>query len=190
MTTEELEAENARLRQQVTELQETMTRLHLNRQADDLFCQVWEFQSAMKIPCFSGPPLTPDEERVKLRLRLSAEEFFEQLTACFAESGDNDGAQRGWIARLESEVMFLIKLCKAHVDLPALVDSWLDMNYIHQGSAIEFGVDLKPLARAVHAANMSKLGGGVREDGKVEKPVGWTAPDVGRLLREQGWRGP
>jgi predicted HAD superfamily Cof-like phosphohydrolase len=196
-TTERLEAENERLRQQVTELQENNTRLVEERRADDLFCQVWEFQSAMKIPCFTGPPLTPSDERVRLRLRLSAEEFFEQLESCFTEPlaemdptpSVETNHQVNALQRLASAVLTLIDTFKLHVNLPELVDSWCDMNYIHQGSAIEFGVDLKPIAREVHAANVAKLGGKVREDGKILKPENWTAPDVTGLLRQQGWRG-
>ncbi len=120
----------------------------------------------------------PDVHRIKNRLTLSAEEFFEQLQACFPVN-----------PALRDAVTDEIRYCTPRVDLPELVDSWCDMNYIHQGSAIEFGVDLKPIAREVHRTNMAKLGGKIREDGKILKPENWLAPDVGQLLREQGWRG-
>lgn len=38
-------------------------------------------------------------------------------------------------------------------------------------------IPLRPFWNEVQAANMRKLGGGVREDGKRMKPVGWKGPD-------------
>lgn len=74
-------------------------------------------------------------------------------------------------------------------DLPLAVDAIVDSIYVLLGTAVTFGVDLEPIFQAVHAANMRKVGGVIREDGKVLKPDGWVAPDVEGLLREQGWEG-
>ena len=74
-------------------------------------------------------------------------------------------------------------------DLPGAVDGIVDSIYVLIGSAITFGVNLDPIWDAVQRANMAKLGGPIRADGKVMKPPGWQAPDVAALLRLQGWRG-
>jgi len=72
-------------------------------------------------------------------------------------------------------------------DLPGAVDGIVDAIYVLVGTAVTFGVDLAPIWDAVHTANMAKIGGAIRDDGKVLKPDGWTAPDVALLLRAQGW---
>jgi hypothetical protein len=74
-------------------------------------------------------------------------------------------------------------------DLPLAVDAIVDSIYVLLGTAVTFGVDLEPIWQAVQAANMAKVGGGIREDGKVLKPDGWIEPDIAGLLREQGWLG-
>ena len=77
----------------------------------------------------------------------------------------------------------------AKVDLPALVDGLADLDYVVEGTRIEFGVNGTPVADEVHAANMRKADGPVDEHGKKRKPPGWVGPDIERVLREQGWRG-
>lgn len=51
------------------------------------------------------------------------------------------------------------------------------------------GIDLGPVFEEVHRANMAKVGGPTRADGKILKPEGWTPPDVAGVLRRQGWSG-
>lgn len=173
----ELEAENERLRQQVTELQADMTRLVKDRRAEDPAYQVHEFHSRMGIPICTIPAV-PDAARVKLRLSLLAEEFFESLAACYPLNPS-----------LRDAVMDEIRYCTPHVDLVELVDGWADMIYIIAGSAHEFGVRMKPIQREVHRTNMLKEPGNLRPDGKVMKPPDWRPPEVARLLRQQGWQG-
>lgn len=72
-------------------------------------------------------------------------------------------------------------------DLPNAVDGIVDAIYVLLGTAVTFGVDLGPIWDAVHASNMAKVGGAIRDDGKVLKPDGWTAPDIFGLLVAQGW---
>jgi predicted HAD superfamily Cof-like phosphohydrolase len=74
-------------------------------------------------------------------------------------------------------------------DMVEAIDGIVDSIYVLVGAAVTFGVDLRPIFAAVHAANMAKKGGPVREDGKRLKPEGWKAADVAALLRAQGWRG-
>jgi predicted HAD superfamily Cof-like phosphohydrolase len=67
-------------------------------------------------------------------------------------------------------------------DLVAAIDGLCDLLYVVYGTAVEFGVDLAPFFAEVHAANLRKAGGPVREDGKIGKPPGWTPPDIAGLL--------
>lgn len=72
-------------------------------------------------------------------------------------------------------------------NLPSAVDGLVDTIYVCLGAAVAWGVDLEPVFNAVHAANMAKVGGGLRKDGKILKPPGWVAPDVAGELKKQGW---
>jgi predicted HAD superfamily Cof-like phosphohydrolase len=70
-------------------------------------------------------------------------------------------------------------------DLPAIADGLADLIYVAIGTAVAYGIDLRPVWAAVQAANLGKLGGTVREDGKRMKPPGWKPPDVAAILAGQ-----
>lgn len=74
-------------------------------------------------------------------------------------------------------------------EIEPVADAIVDTLYFLIGNAVEMGIDLDPLFNAVHAANMAKVGGGQRYDGKIMKPAGWTEPDIADELRKQGWEG-
>lgn len=68
-------------------------------------------------------------------------------------------------------------------DLIKTIDGFCDLLCVIHGAALEFGIrDLSPFWDEVHRTNMAKVGGPVREDGKVLKPEGWTPPDLERVL--------
>jgi predicted HAD superfamily Cof-like phosphohydrolase len=66
--------------------------------------------------------------------------------------------------------------------LPEVADAIADLIYVLIGTAHEFGIPLAAVWREVQAANMRKVGGATREDGKILKPDGWTPPDVAGVL--------
>lgn len=70
-------------------------------------------------------------------------------------------------------------------DLVAACDGLCDLLCVVYGAAVEFGVNLAPLWDEVHATNMAKVGGPVREDGKRLKPEGWRPPRIAELLARQ-----
>ena len=70
-------------------------------------------------------------------------------------------------------------------DLAGIADACADLIYVVVGQALAYGIDLRPVWAAVQQANMAKIGGHRRADGKVLKPKGWTPPDIARVLREQ-----
>lgn len=70
-------------------------------------------------------------------------------------------------------------------DLPAAIDALLDIQYLCIGAACDWGVDLEEPWEAVRAANMAKVGGTRRADGKLLKPPGWTPPDIAALIEKQ-----
>lgn len=145
--------------------------------------QVLEFHRAMPCPVLDRPQV-PDDERVRLRLKLVLEEALELCEASFDRE---QFSVRVYLAQARDAIEGLIpsKLC---VDLPDFADALADIDYVVEGARLEFGIDGAPVAAEVHAANMKKVGGPVREDGKRMKPEGWVGPDIERVLLEQGWQ--
>jgi predicted HAD superfamily Cof-like phosphohydrolase len=102
-------------------------------------------------------PQFPDEGDRLLRKRLLAEEYEEYMNAEF----DNDMVE--------------------------IADALADLIYIACGTAVSYGIPLDDVFAEVHRSNMAKLVNGkpiYREDGKVLKPEGWTAPDVEGVLNK------
>jgi predicted HAD superfamily Cof-like phosphohydrolase len=100
-------------------------------------------------------PNLPDENEKHLRKVLLEEEFNEYIKA----EADND--------------------------IVEIADALADIIYIACGTAVSYGIPLDKIFEEVHRSNMAKLVDGKvlrREDGKVQKPVGWTAPDIKGIL--------
>lgn len=97
-------------------------------------------------------PQIPSDTRRHLRAALIAEEALELTTAI-------DGA-----------------------DLVGIADGIADVIYVAIGAALEFGIPLEKVWDEVHRTNMLKVGGSMREDGKILKPEGWTPPDIAAVL--------
>lgn len=74
--------------------------------------------------------------------------------------------------------------------VPDQIDALCDLLYVTYGAAVEMGIDLESFFELVHEANLRKVPGPVREDGKKLKPEGWKPPDIEgelrRVLREAG----
>lgn len=67
-------------------------------------------------------------------------------------------------------------------DREAMLDADIDLAWVTIGSALSQGADVLGAMREVARANLDKIGpdGEVLKDanGKVQKPLGWRAPDV------------
>ncbi len=172
----ELEAENERLRARVTELQTRMSEMVEERQRTNLVHQVESFHRRFGQPIGGSVPLVMEAPRVKQRLLLGAEEMCEQLNSCFRLN-----------PAIEHALMDEIRYARIQVDLPAWVDGLGDSNYIAAGTAIELGVDMRPIHAAIHRANMAKEPNGL---GKPTKPHDWQPPDIAAELKRQGWVSP
>ena len=100
-------------------------------------------------------PELPDVSERTLRMKLITEEFNE---LCDAEEAN---------------------------DIIEIADALADIIYIACGTAVSYGIPLDDVFAEVHRSNMAKLVDGKvirREDGKVQKPEGWTAPDIKGVL--------
>jgi len=151
-----------------------------------LRAQVLEFHRAFSHP-IAETPVVIANTRVRFRANLIAEEFFEAMAAMFA---DGEG-QNSMLDRLHYALHEFMSDAPVKVDLPELADAFGDLDYVVEGSRLEFGIDGGPVAAAIHKANMAKLGPDGkpirRADGKTLKPEGWTPPDIAGELRKQGW---
>jgi predicted HAD superfamily Cof-like phosphohydrolase len=143
--------------------------------------QVLEFHRAMSVPVVFEPKVASND-RVRLRCSLLAEEFFETLGSMLVLESTIDRDAR-------STVMDACKFAVVEVDMLGLVDGLADLDYVVEGTRLEFGVDGAPIAAEVHRANMAKVGGPVRADGKRLKPEGWKPPNIAEELWRQGWQG-
>jgi predicted HAD superfamily Cof-like phosphohydrolase len=147
--------------------------------------QVRAFHEAFSVPVLTRPQV-PSDERVRLRLRLIAEEFFELLEACVDLK---HRATAGRFGELDHWLDAVVKESALKVNLPELADALGDLDYVIEGTRLEFGINGEPIADEIQRSNMAKVGGPVLPGGKIGKPDGWTAPDIAGELRKQGWEG-
>lgn len=118
-----------------------------------------EFNQAFDIPKLDSPDIGP-EELIELRIKLLREEVEEYAEA--ARAGD----------------------------LVEVLDALADIGYILAGTILNHGMqDIYDDAfDEVHRSNMAKLVDGKvlrREDGKVMKPQGWTAPQLAQFVTKE-----
>lgn len=148
-----------RLRAQVTTLQADATRLVEERLALD-----WTSQVRQLFEVFEqeqpGSPGFPDAATVLLRRQMVREEYDELMLA------------------LDER------------DLVEVTDGCIDLCVVAIGLLVAFGIDPRPIWAEVQRTNVAKRGPGAWKSatGKMMKPPGWAGPDVGALLRSQGFR--
>ena len=72
-------------------------------------------------------------------------------------------------------------------DIVEIADALADIIYIACGTAVSYGIPLDKVFEEVHRSNMAKLVDGKvlrRADGKIQKPEGWTPPDIEGVLEK------
>ena len=72
-------------------------------------------------------------------------------------------------------------------DMIEIADGIVDSIVLLIGTAIVYGIDIRPIWDEVHKTNMAKKGGALREDGKKMKHKNWQVPDIKSILVDQGW---
>ena len=127
---------------------------------------VAEFHTVTENPVGTKPAdIAPARKR--LRLGLMAEELSE-----LAEAMGDQRSPFGNLAETDSCPDFI------EATLIGVADGIADLLYVVLGTAVEYGIDIDPIFAIVHEANMRKVGGPVREDGKSLKPIGWVGPEA------------
>lgn len=72
-------------------------------------------------------------------------------------------------------------------NLVALADGIADSIVVLLGTAVTYGIDMRPIWDIIHKSNMAKKGGTLRSDGKMLKPEGWEPPNIrSEIARQQG----
>ena len=72
-------------------------------------------------------------------------------------------------------------------NLVALADGIADSIVVLLGTAVTYGIDMRPVWDIVHKSNMAKAGGTLRSDGKMLKPPNWEHPNIrAEIARQQG----
>jgi predicted HAD superfamily Cof-like phosphohydrolase len=121
------------------------------------FKDVIRFEQALGTKLSDEPPAVPDPETIYFCNDLVAEETDE----------------------------FFVAMSEG--DLPKIADAIADSIWVLNVAAVRLGINLPAVWEEVKRTNMAKFGPGSwrREDGKLMKPPGWTAPDIeGVLLRQ------
>lgn len=70
-------------------------------------------------------------------------------------------------------------------DLEKIADGIADSIVVLLGTAVSYGIDMRPIWDEVHRTNMAKIGGGKDAGGKSLKPKGWRPPNIAKLLNIQ-----
>ncbi len=125
--------------------------------------QILDFQRA--VDSVPAQPVVPSEAMLQLRHTLIREEY-EEVSEAFAALtavSPNDPAA-----------------------LTDLAHELADLLYVVYGTFAAMGVDADAVFAEVHRANMTKLEGPRRADGKLLKPPGWQPADVAGVIAAQG----
>jgi predicted HAD superfamily Cof-like phosphohydrolase len=151
----------------------------------DIDAQVAQFHRAFGYPVLSVPAVPESADEIRLRLRLILEEFQELVEA---HTDDEFGQPPSLRRAFEFIEQWIRERAVFSVDLPATADALADLDYVIAGTRLTYGIPGAEVAAEVHASNMRKVGGKPDENGKLQKPDGWTPPDVEGVLRRAGWK--
>ena len=121
----------------------------------DWYQDIKDFHDQIVLDNFPNQPYILDKQLKLLRGELIIEEINETLDAI-----DED-------------------------DLVRIADGICDSVVVLLGTAITYGIDVRPVWDEVHRTNMLKKGGKLRKDGKMLKPEGWKPPDIESIIKEQ-----
>lgn len=128
------------------------------------FEKIVEFHAALE--AIPTAPTIPHPDTLSLRRTLIQEEYREVMAA-FADA----------FTVLDGEM-------DTAVDLAPLAHELADLLYVVYGTFATLGINADAVYAEVHRANMEKLGGPRRADGKLLKPPGWQPANIRDILQE------
>lgn len=117
--------------------------------------------------------------------------FHERFDVARAQRPERQSAEvHDLRARLLREEVEEVAQALAHGTLAEIAGELADLLYVAYGTAVSLGIDIRPVFEAVHLANMAKIGGAKRDDGKVLKPPGWKPADIAAVIAlQRRWPG-
>lgn len=124
---------------------------------------------------------TPSPDIRKLRVDLIQEELEEFASASGVDLVDGSTATDEDYTYMSVALRPSIPLA----DIAKVADAIGDLLYVVYGAAVAWGIQIDPVFGAIHQANMLKLTGPKRADGKQLKPSDWQAPDIKGILDAQ-----
>ena len=110
-------------------------------------------------PC----PTIPQQDILAIRRTLIREEY-EEVMSAFDQLEEEEG-------------------------LVGLAHELADLLYVVYGTYAAMGIDADLVYAEVHEANMRKLGGPRRADGKLLKPINWRPADVAGIIAQMAHNG-
>jgi predicted HAD superfamily Cof-like phosphohydrolase len=86
--------------------------------------------------------------------------------------------------RLINEEFEELREAQKNGDLVGLADAIIDLIYVLNGMALEYGLPMEKLWDEVHTSNMRKMAVAIQHDegGKIIKPDDWVPPDIEGIL--------
>lgn len=123
-------------------------------------------------------PTRPEEAVLRLRARLILEEALETLRAL------------GYDIVFDPEANdYTVVDCNTGLDMIEAVDGCCDLSVVTIGTLSALGVGDRPVLTAIDQSNLEKFAGDGHLDrhGKWIKNSDWKAPNLKRLLVQQGW---
>jgi len=137
---------------------------------------VRQFHLTYNLPIATGPANVAID-RVHMRMSLIAEEFAELVGAIYGDAAEHAILQAVAAARAADD---------GRRDTVGAADALADLIYVVYGMALETGIPLDEVLRAVQRSNLSKLGEDgrpiYRPDGKVLKGPGFFEPRIAEVL--------
>ncbi len=152
---------------------------------------VREFHEIFGHPIATAPT-TPDAKRRLLRFRLIFEELLEFGRAIGVDDLANVTQEEfDALVRTALNSFSIDETCE--VNLPEAADALGDIDYVVQGSNLEFGFPAEKISAEIHEANLSKLGPDGRPiydaAGKVVKGPNTRKPDILKILLDSAIAG-
>lgn len=139
--------------------------------------RVKEFHETFGHPVGDKPEV-PSDDRQELRVALIFEEAIELAEAM--------GFNAQLVKNEVNNMLYYDGPVESHTDLVAVADALGDLDYVVNGAALEFGIDLPAVTAEVHRSNMTKLGPDgkpiYRADGKILKGEGYEPPNLEKVL--------
>lgn len=126
--------------------------------------KIHEFHAAIGSPLPENP-VQPTQDSLALRHKLIQEEY-EEVTEAL-------------------EALTAAVQANQPADLTNWVHELTDLLYVTYGAILACGVDADAAFAEVHRANLSKVGGSRRADGKLLKPPGWQPANVRGVIEDQ-----